>query len=65
MLHSLGSANTMEAQMIESCAMSFELPPLVRSGIFLSFLSFKKAELGFSCFLEKETLDYPTQQRSA
>ena len=30
----------MESKMIESCAMSFELSPLVGSGIFFIFLIF-------------------------
>jgi len=40
MFHSLASATTMESQAIESCAMSFELLPLVRTGIFFIFLVF-------------------------
>ena len=49
----------MESKMIESCAMSFELPPLVRSGIFLSFFSFRRAELGFSCFSREGNFGLP------
>jgi len=37
----------MESKMIESCAMLFELSPLVRSGIFFIFLVFQKGWSGF------------------
>ena len=41
---------TVKTQIIEPCAMSLELPPLVRFGVFLFFMTLRQAErLCFCC----------------
>ena len=60
-------ACTVESEIIEPCAMSLELPPRVRSGVFLVFLCFSEGlsssffAVFFTLLLERGILDYIAQ----